>query len=98
MRYSSMTRFRCVLHASDDQQLCVITSAYVPDIHDTHDLQCGLGRTGKLWCHSHYPIDCHPDVLTMAKPLANGIPVGAIMMKDSVADVVKLGDHGTTFG
>ena len=34
----------------------------------------------------------------MAKPLANGIPVGAIMMKDSVADVVKLGDHGTTFG
>jgi acetylornithine/succinyldiaminopimelate/putrescine aminotransferase len=34
----------------------------------------------------------------MAKPLANGIPVGAIMMKDGVADVVKLGDHGTTFG
>jgi acetylornithine aminotransferase len=34
----------------------------------------------------------------MAKPLANGIPIGAVMMKDKVADIIKLGDHGTTFG
>lgn len=34
----------------------------------------------------------------MAKPLANGIPIGAILMKDKVADIIKLGDHGTTFG
>lgn len=60
--------------------------------------QCGLGRTGKLWAHSWFPKDCHPDVVTLAKPLANGIPVGAILMKDKIADVIKLGDHGTTFG
>ena len=60
--------------------------------------QCGLGRTGKLWAHSWYPKDCHPDMITLAKPLANGFPIGAIMMKDSIADVIKLGDHGTTFG
>lgn len=60
--------------------------------------QCGLGRTGTLWAHSSYPTDCHPDILTMAKPLANGVPIGAIMMRDRIADVIKLGDHGTTFG
>ncbi|GAA5996808.1 aspartate aminotransferase family protein [Rhodotorula paludigena] len=62
------------------------------------EIQCGLGRTGSLWAHGSLPTDCHPDIVTMAKPLANGLPVGAIMMKDKVADVIKLGDHGTTFG
>jgi acetylornithine aminotransferase len=61
-------------------------------------IQCGLGRTGKLWAHSYFPKDCHPDIITMAKPLANGIPIGAIMMKDKIADIIKIGDHGTTFG
>ncbi|KAK4701816.1 acetylornithine aminotransferase, partial [Phenoliferia sp. Uapishka_3] len=62
------------------------------------EIQCGLGRTGNLWAHGNYPIDCHPDILTMAKPLANGVPIGAILMKDKVADIIKIGDHGTTFG
>ncbi|GAA6001567.1 hypothetical protein JCM10207_006727 [Rhodosporidiobolus poonsookiae] len=62
------------------------------------EIQCGLGRTGTLWAHGAFPPDCHPDIVTMAKPLANGLPVGAIMMKDKVADVIKIGDHGTTFG
>ncbi|GAA5915065.1 hypothetical protein JCM6882_006771 [Rhodosporidiobolus microsporus] len=62
------------------------------------EIQCGLGRTGSLWAHGSFPVDCHPDIVTMAKPLANGLPVGAILMKDKVADVVKIGDHGTTFG
>ncbi|SCV72126.1 BQ2448_4820 [Microbotryum intermedium] len=61
-------------------------------------LQCGLGRTGSLWAHRSLPVDCHPDIVTMAKPLANGVPIGAILMKDKVADVIKIGDHGTTFG
>ncbi|KAK4053955.1 acetylornithine aminotransferase [Microbotryomycetes sp. JL221] len=62
------------------------------------EIQCGLGRTGSLWAHGSMPTDCHPDIVTMAKPLANGFPIGAIMMKDKVADVIKIGDHGTTFG
>lgn len=62
------------------------------------EIQCGLGRTGSFWAHGSMPVDCHPDIITMAKPLANGIPIGAIMMKDKVADVIKIGDHGTTFG
>ncbi|RUS23690.1 pyridoxal phosphate-dependent transferase [Jimgerdemannia flammicorona] len=62
------------------------------------EIQCGIGRTGKLWAHQHYPTDCHPDILTMAKPLANGFPIGAIMTTDRVADTIKIGDHGTTFG
>ncbi|KAK4054575.1 acetylornithine aminotransferase [Microbotryomycetes sp. JL201] len=62
------------------------------------EIQCGLGRTGSLWAHGSMPVDCHPDIVTLAKPLANGFPIGAILMKDKVADVIKIGDHGTTFG
>ncbi|ORZ16393.1 pyridoxal phosphate-dependent transferase [Absidia repens] len=62
------------------------------------EIQCGLGRTGKLWGHQHYGQDCQPDIMTMAKPLANGVPIGAIMTSEKVGDMIKLGDHGTTFG
>ncbi|KAF8761540.1 Aminotransferase [Rhizoctonia solani] len=44
------------------------------------------------------PIDCHPDVVTMAKPLANGFPVGAILVRDNIAQAMTVGSHGTTFG
>ncbi|KAJ2849418.1 acetylornithine aminotransferase [Coemansia brasiliensis] len=62
------------------------------------EIQCGLGRSGKLWAHQLYPEDCSPDMLTMAKPLANGIPIGAILVSDKVAGLIKVGEHGTTFG
>ncbi|KAJ1735707.1 acetylornithine aminotransferase [Coemansia sp. Benny D160-2] len=62
------------------------------------EIQCGIGRSGKLWAHQKYPSDCSPDIVTMAKPLANGIPIGAIMVSDKVANVINVGDHGTTFG
>ncbi|KAG0144856.1 hypothetical protein CROQUDRAFT_659402 [Cronartium quercuum f. sp. fusiforme G11] len=62
------------------------------------EIQCGLGRTGNLWAHASFDPDCHPDILTMAKPLANGIPIGAILMRNEVSNVIQLGDHGTTFG
>lgn len=62
------------------------------------EIQCGLGRTGNLWAHGWLPTDCHPDILTMAKPLANGVPIGAVMMRDRVAKQIAIGDHGTTFG
>nr|CAG8470446.1 491_t:CDS:2 [Entrophospora candida]CAG8471132.1 7132_t:CDS:2 [Entrophospora candida] len=62
------------------------------------EIQCGLGRTGKFWAHQNFPKSCHPDILTMAKPLANGYPIGAIMTTQRVADAITVGDHGTTFG
>ncbi|CAG8499737.1 13735_t:CDS:2, partial [Cetraspora pellucida] len=62
------------------------------------EIQCGLGRTGKLWAHQNYPKTCHPDIMTLAKPLANGIPIGAIITTQRVADIIAIGDHGTTFG
>ncbi|KAF9468984.1 acetylornithine aminotransferase [Collybia nuda] len=62
------------------------------------EIQCGLYRTGTIWAHSAFPADCHPDIVTMAKPLANGYPVGAVLLRDSIADTMTPGTHGTTFG
>jgi len=62
------------------------------------EIQCGLYRTGTLWAHSRLPADCHPDIVTMAKPLANGYPIGAVLIRDSVAATMTTGTHGTTFG
>ncbi|KZT72661.1 acetylornithine and succinylornithine aminotransferase [Daedalea quercina L-15889] len=62
------------------------------------EIQCGLYRTGSLWAHSIMPINAHPDVITMAKPLANGYPIGAVLMRDNVAEAMTTGSHGTTFG
>ncbi|KAI8089657.1 pyridoxal phosphate-dependent transferase [Halteromyces radiatus] len=62
------------------------------------EIQCGLGRTGKFWGHQHFSEECQPDILTMAKPLANGVPIGAIMTSEKVGNMIQLGDHGTTFG
>ncbi|KAI7895271.1 pyridoxal phosphate-dependent transferase [Mucor mucedo] len=62
------------------------------------EIQCGLGRTGKLWGHQHFDKACIPDILTMAKPLANGVPIGAILTSEKVGELIKAGDHGTTFG
>ncbi|KAN0064084.1 acetylornithine aminotransferase [Thecaphora frezii] len=62
------------------------------------EIQCGLFRSGTLWCHSELPTDAHPDMVTMAKPLANGFPIGAVLMRDRVAQAIAVGDHGTTFG
>ncbi|KAF9519281.1 hypothetical protein BS47DRAFT_85661 [Hydnum rufescens UP504] len=62
------------------------------------EIQCGLYRSGSLWAHSSMPTDCHPDIVTMAKPMANGFPLGAILTRDSIAEVMTVGSHGTTFG
>jgi acetylornithine/succinyldiaminopimelate/putrescine aminotransferase len=59
------------------------------------EVQCGLGRTGALWAHQGY--DVTPDILTAAKPLAGGLPMGAVLMTQAVADVMHPGDHGSTF-
>ncbi|QPG75354.1 acetylornithine aminotransferase [Brettanomyces nanus] len=62
------------------------------------EIQCGLGRSGKLWAHSRLPNEGHPDILTMAKALGNGYPIGATMITEDIESVLKVGDHGTTFG
>ncbi len=59
------------------------------------EVQCGLGRTGKLWAHEWYGVE--PDIMTLAKPLAGGLPIGATLVTDEVAAAIKPGDHGSTF-
>jgi acetylornithine/N-succinyldiaminopimelate aminotransferase len=60
------------------------------------EIQCGIGRTGTLWAHEPYGVA--PDLMTIAKPLGGGLPIGAILMRQKVAQTIHTGDHGTTFG
>jgi acetylornithine/N-succinyldiaminopimelate aminotransferase len=60
------------------------------------EIQCGLGRTGKYFAFEHYGIK--PDVVTLAKSLAAGYPLGAVLGNERVAKSLGPGDHGTTFG
>jgi acetylornithine/N-succinyldiaminopimelate aminotransferase len=60
------------------------------------EIQCGLGRTGKYFAFEHYGVK--PDVITLAKSLAAGYPLGAMLGNERVAGSLKAGDHGTTFG
>lgn len=62
------------------------------------EIQCGMARTGTLWAHGNLPKEAHPDILTTAKALGNGFPIGAVIVTQDVADKMKVGDHGTTFG
>lgn len=69
------------------------------------EIQCGLSRTGTFWAHAHPSLapasghPAHPDILTTAKALGNGFPIGAtIVSGKTVAPHIKTGDHGTTFG
>jgi predicted acetylornithine/succinylornithine family transaminase len=60
------------------------------------EIQCGMGRTGRLFAHEHSGI--RPDLMLVAKPLAGGLPMGAILAAPHVADAIQVGEHGTTFG
>jgi predicted acetylornithine/succinylornithine family transaminase len=60
------------------------------------EIQCGYGRTGTFWAYEQAGIT--PDILTTAKPMAGGLPMGAVLMTQAVADAMQPGDHGTTFG
>jgi predicted acetylornithine/succinylornithine family transaminase len=60
------------------------------------EIQCGLGRTGKMFAFQHAGVV--PDIFTIAKPLAGGLPMGAILLKDELAHHLHVGDHGSTFG
>ncbi|MGH9457696.1 MAG: aspartate aminotransferase family protein [Thermoanaerobaculia bacterium] len=60
------------------------------------EIQCGLGRTGKLFAFEHSGIT--PDIVTLAKPLGGGLPLGAVLTGPRLESVVRPGHHGTTFG
>ncbi len=60
------------------------------------EVQCGLGRTGKFLAYRHYQVE--PDIITLAKALGGGFPIGAMLAKDHVASAFQPGDHASTFG
>lgn len=60
------------------------------------EIQTGMGRTGALWAYQHAGVE--PDIMTVAKALANGIPIGATLATEKVARAFTRGSHGTTFG
>lgn len=60
------------------------------------EIQCGMGRTGKMFTYQHYGVK--PDIMTSAKALGCGVPVGAFAAVKEVADAMCPGDHGTTYG
>ncbi|HKP77396.1 MAG TPA: acetylornithine/succinylornithine family transaminase [Longimicrobiaceae bacterium] len=60
------------------------------------EVQVGLGRTGTLWAHEQAGVT--PDLMTVAKPLAGGLPMGAVLLTEAVAETIRPGDHATTFG
>lgn len=74
------------------RQLCDSTGALLL----ADEIQCGMGRTGKWFAYQHYGIQ--PDVTALAKPIANGIPMGAMLCTNSAALAITPGMHGTTFG
>ena len=83
-----------------------LDSDFVKEIADTakkndillivDEVQTGNGRTGKLYSYMNYGIE--PDIVTTAKGLGGGLPIGAILFGEKTADVLGKGDHGSTFG
>ncbi|RWR81902.1 acetylornithine aminotransferase, mitochondrial-like protein [Cinnamomum micranthum f. kanehirae] len=59
------------------------------------EVQCGMGRSGYLWAHEAYGV--FPDIMTLAKPLAGGLPIGVVLTTERVAAAISFGDHGSTF-
>ena len=74
------------------RRLCTERGALL--IHD--EIQTGLGRTGRMWAGEHFGVV--PDMHTLAKGIASGVPCGAVLFQGAVAARVKEGDHGSTFG
>ncbi len=74
------------------RKLCDATGALL--ILD--EVQTGVGRTGRLWAYEHTGIQ--PDIMTLAKALANGVPIGAMLTRAEIASALTAGTHGSTFG
>jgi predicted acetylornithine/succinylornithine family transaminase len=76
---------------AEARELCDRTGALL--IFD--EVQCGMGRTGTLWAYEQCGV--RPDVMTLAKGLGGGLPIGACVTSPEYADVLEVGDHGSTF-
>ncbi len=60
------------------------------------EVQTGIGRTGKMFCYQHYGIE--PDIMTLAKSLGGGLPIGCMVVNKKISDVLSAGMHASTFG
>lgn len=60
------------------------------------EVQCGVGRTGSLWNYEQHGVV--PDIMTTAKPIGGGLPLGAVLCTEEIANAIVPGDHGSTFG
>ena len=60
------------------------------------EIQCGMGRTGSLFAYEQIGVE--PDMLTLAKPIAGGLPMGAVLVSNRIGSTINAGEHGTTFG
>lgn len=60
------------------------------------EVQTGIARTGRMFCYQHYNVE--PDVMTLAKSLGGGFPIGAVIAKRNIADTLQAGTHASTFG
>lgn len=79
-------------YLKDVRRLCDETGTLL--IFD--EIQTGIGRTGKLFAYEHFGIE--PDIMTLAKALANGLPIGAMLAKEHIAEAFGPGSHASTFG
>ena len=79
-------------YLKDVRRLCDETGALL--IFD--EIQTGMGRTGKLFAYEHFGIE--PDIMTLAKALANGLPIGAMLAREHIAAAFGPGSHASTFG
>ncbi len=75
----------------------------IKDLCDEHncllivdEIQCGLGRTGTFNAYEQY--DIIPDMMTLAKPIAGGLPMGVVLLNDKIGGYIRPGNHGSTFG
>ncbi|MEM0938264.1 MAG: aspartate aminotransferase family protein [Bacteroidota bacterium] len=80
-------KFLCELRSFCDQENIVL-------VFD--EVQCGIGRTGKMFAFEHF--DLKPDVMSLAKGLGGGVPIGAVLASERIGTAIDRGDHGTTFG
>src|SRR5213076_809674 len=74
------------------RELCTKTGALML----LDEVQTGMGRTGKLFAHEHFGVQ--PDAMSLAKGIAGGLPLGALLAKDRFAKVFTPGTHASTFG
>jgi acetylornithine/N-succinyldiaminopimelate aminotransferase len=85
------------VHVLDDE--CLRTARAACDEHGAalifDEIQCGMGRTGTMWAFEHSGVV--PDAMTTAKALGGGLPIGALVTGERLADVLAPGDHGSTF-